>query len=1326
MDFYRIEAFRNGHGRIEIAPSFQVIKSKDLMIRGGQFYAFWDAENDIWSKDAYRLYEIIDNDIRKYLNDHPEYSHEKVNFISTYKSATAREFQQYIKLLPENWHELDDTITFMDEVIKREDYRSKRVDYVPKKGKTPAYDELVSRLYLPEEREKFEWSIGSILTGDSKNIQKFMVFYGSGGTGKSTIMKIIKRLCIGYTATFDSKALSSNNSSFSLEPFKENPLVAIQDDGDLSRIEDNTKINSIVSHESMTINAKFERLYSMRLNCFLIMGTNKPVKITDAKSGIIRRLIDVHPTGDIFEQSRYEELLDEIEFEISAIAYKCIQVYKERGPRYYTGYKPLDMMYKTDPFFNFVDAYYLTFKNQNSTTLKQAYALYKEWVADGGSDYATTSYKFREMLKDYFEEYYDMAKDAAGNDIRSLYKEFKTDMFKERVRKIESSLPEKIKLTPHESSVLDDALADAPAQYATKDGKPATAWSEVFDSLCNIIPTKLHYVNVPEKLNLIVIDFDLKDENGNKSLKLNLEAASKFPATYTEISQGGHGIHLHYYYDGDVSQLGLIYAENIEIKVFNGNSSLRRKLTKCNDLPIAHIRDGLPLRGEKMLDFKGIENEKHLRAIIAKNLAKQIHPNTKPSMDYIYNALETAYKSGMHYDVSDMRQAIVTLAMSSTNQKEACLKMIPKMHFKSEEPSEDVVWTGNITINMDDDIESRLVFFDVEVFPNLFLVNWKYRGKDKKVHRMINPEPSEMEWLIKQPLVGYNNRRYDNHLIYARMMGYDNMQLYNLSQRIIKSGKKGPKDVYFAEAYNLSYTDIYDYCSKKQTLKLWEIELGIHHEELGLPWDKPVPEELWEKVAKYCDNDVLATEAVFDATQGDFAARKILAMVTHGSPNSTTNNLTTALIFGKDDAKTIKSQLVYTDLSKEFPGYEFKNGKSYYQGYDLEVNEGGIAWSKPGVYGKTKVFDVLSMHPHSIMAMNMFGDVYTARFRELVWARVAAKHKDFEALESLLGGVLVEYAKDDNLRPALVQALKIAINSVYGLTCSGFDHKFRDPRNVDNIVAKRGALFIITLKDAVEKKGYNVIHLKTDSIKVENADDYITEFIYEFGKKYGYEFEVEDEFDRICIINKAEFIAHDNRADEWVPKGKRFAMPYVMKTLCTKKPIEFDDLCVTNSVQTALYLDFNEGLPDASLLSKHLDDIVKVKRVLNGELSAKAVSQKKLDMYRDTTDEEIQSLKDDIAKCHDYRFVGRVGRFVPILPGHGGGELVRSTDIDGKYDSVQGSSGYRWLEAEKVKGTDLEQYVDYGYWNNMYTDMIKAMQEVGDIEGFFETNAVAA
>jgi hypothetical protein len=175
---------------------------------------------------------------------------------------------------------------------------------------------------------------------------------------------------------------------------------------------------------------------------------------------------------------------------------------------------------------------------------------------------------------------------------------------------------------------------------------------------------------------------------------------------------------------------------------------------------------------------------------------------------------------------------------------------------------------------------------------------------------MINPTPAEVKKLLRMKLVGFNNRRYDNHILYAAALGYNNKRIYEISKEIVNS-EKGEKNCFFREAYNLSYTDIYDFASKKQSLKKWEIELGIHHQELGLPWDQPAPEDMWEKVADYCVNDVMATEAVFEARQEDWKARQILADLADGSLNDTTNSLTTKIVFGNER----KPILVYTDLA---------------------------------------------------------------------------------------------------------------------------------------------------------------------------------------------------------------------------------------------------------------------------------------------------------------------------------------------------------------------------------------------------------------------------
>ena len=902
LDFLMISTRSTKRGVIEIYPKFIIKKSSDLMIRGGDFYAIWVEERGLWSTDEQDALSIIDKYLDKYAEENKGKfeGHVRIMHMWDAESGMIDTWHKYCqKQMRDSFHQLDDKLIFSNTKVSKKDYSSKRLPYPLEKGNVSAWDKLISTLYSPEERHKIEWSIGAIVTGDSKHIQKFMVFYGSAGTGKSTILNVIQKLFEGYYSVFDARALGSSSNSFALESFKTNPLVAIQHDGDLSRIEDNTRLNSLVSHELMTVNEKFKAAYSNRFNAFLYMGTNKPVKITDAKSGLIRRLIDVTPSGNKLSKREYDDVTKRIDFELGAIAKYCEDIYR-KDPGAYDDYIPVSMLGASNDFYNFVLDSYFTFKEQEDVPLKSAWELYKTYCDEANVPYPFSKRIFKEELKNYFRDYKDR---YTKNDtrMRSVYIGFRADKFEDE-EKEEVQTP-KIKLIEFNSteSIFDKDCGKYPAQYATSKGTPSKKWDNVTTTLDDINTKELHYVKVPE--NHIVIDFDIPDENGEKSLERNVEEASKWPPTYAEFSKSGKGVHLHYIYTGDPKKLSAIYADHIEVKVYSGKSSLRRKLTKCNNLPIATISSGLPLKGEdKVVNFEAIKTEKGIRTLIKKNLKKEIHPGTKPSIDFIYKILDDAYKSELKYDVSDMKPAVLSFAASSTHQADYCIKLVNKMQFKSEEPSLPV---GSRP-------EDQIVFYDIEIFPNLFLVNWKYEGEGKPVVRMINPKPAEIEELIKYKLVGFNCRRYDNHMLYARLMGYNNQQLFNLSQKIITEGKG-----FFGEAYNISYTDVYDFAAKKQSLKKWEIELGIHHQELGLPWDQPVPEEQWTQVAEYCDNDVIATEAVFHKLKGDFTAREILADLAGMSVNDTTNTLTTRIIFGKER----HPNLVYTDLA---------TGKQYY------------------------------------------------------------------------------------------------------------------------------------------------------------------------------------------------------------------------------------------------------------------------------------------------------------------------------------------------------------------------------------------------------------
>ena len=1307
LDFLMIAERHPKSGPVEIYPKFIIKKSSDLMIRGGDFYAVWVDERGLWSTDEDDVIELIDRYLDEYVKNNRERFDGKprVLHVRDAESGMIDAWHKYCqKQMRDSFHMLDEKLIFSNDAANKKDYASKRLPYPLESGDTSAWDRLVSTLYSEEERLKIEWAIGSIVTGDSKKLQKFMVLYGAAGTGKSTILNIIQQLFDGYYSVFDAKALGSSSNQFALEAFRKNPLVAIQHDGDLSRIEDNTRLNSLVSHEEMIVNEKFTKGYANNFKCFLFMGTNKPVKITDAKSGLIRRLIDVTPSGNKLNPKEYKAIMKQISFELGAIAYHCKEVYLS-NPGRYDNYIPMAMMGASNDFYNFIIDSYHVFKKEDGTTLKAAWEMYKTYCDDAKVPYPFSQRSFKEELKNYFREYSDRF-NMDGSRLRSYYSGFKTDIFETPDISEEEH---KVRLIEFESteSIFDKECADCPAQYANEKETPSKGWDYVKTKLSNIDTSKLHYVKVPE--NHIVIDFDIPDEEGNKSLERNIAEASKWPPTYAELSKSGKGVHLHYIYTGDVSKLNRIYEPHVEIKVFSGKSSLRRKLTKCNNLPIATLSSGLPLKGEdKVVNFEAVKSEKAIRTLIRKNLNKEIHPGTKPSIDFIYKILEDAYLSGMKYDVSDLYNEVMAFAANSTNQADYCIKLVNKMPFESDEPSEPV--------NNDD---QSLVFYDVEVFPNLFLVNWKVAGEGKPVVRMINPSPSDIEDLLRFRLVGFNCRRYDNHMLYARMIGYSNEQLYNLSQRIIDSKKGENRDAFFGEAYNISYTDIYDFASagNKKSLKKLEIEMGIHHQELGLPWDQPVPEDQWVKVAEYCDNDVIATEAAFYYLKGDWIARQILADLTGMTVNDTTNTLSQKIIFGNDRKPQLEfnyrnlAEPVGSDRYEEyrnkfgpdyifrvfdrdglplyrdyipgetlpegysilpfFPGYTFENGKSVYLGE--EIGEGGKVYSEPGMYVKVWDGDVTGQHPSSILAEVIFGPRYTKAFKDIVDGRVSIKHEAWDEIDSLFDGKLKPYVKrvqsGELTSKELANALKTVVNSVYGLTSASFDNSCRDIRNKDNIVAKRGALFMTLLKREVQKLGYTVCHIKTDSIKIPDADDRIKDFVITFGKEFGYSFETEAEFDRFCLVNDAVYIAKKT-SGEWTATGKQFAVPYVFKTLFNKEEVVFDDMCETMSVSTALYLDMNEGLPE-------------------GE--------------------------------HSYHFVGRIGQFCPIKPGCGGGELLREgKDAEGntKYSAATGSKGYRWLESEMVKELGKEKDIDRSYYDKLVNDAVDAISKYGDFEWF--------
>ena len=385
-------------------------------------------------------------------------------------------------------------------------------------------------------------------------------------------------------------------------------------------------------------------------------------------------------------------------------------------------------------------------------------------------------------------------------------------------------------------------------------------------------------------------------------------------------------------------------------------------------------------------------------------------------------------------------------------------------------------------------------------------------------------------------------------------------------------------------------------------------------------------------------------------------------------------------------------------IINSFPDYELRKVKkidsqgnpyfvyeNWYRG--VNVGRGGYVVGNPGMYTDVVLLDVQSMHPHSIIALNYFGE-YTQKYKDLLDLRLLIKHGKLDEAKKMFDGKLAPYLDDPATAKQLSNAAKIALNACYGLTAANFDNPMRHPKNVNNIVALRGALFMKTLQDKIEAKGFDIVAIRTDSIKIVSPTKEIIDFCMEFAKSYGYTFEFECVYSKICQIDKTNYIARYATADycqekygyvpdenkelggEWTETGATFQVPYIFKTLFTHKPIVFDDLCETKEVKKsgAIYLDMNERLPE-------------------GE--------------------------------HNYIFVGKVGQFTPVKNGANGGELVVKTDT-GKYNSVQGASGYRWMESEVIRKlySDPFDIVDMDYYTKLADEAVDAINKYGDFEWF--------
>lgn len=1187
LDFIRVTKTRVGTSKADgeiyqLGIDFNHGRREDIVVHGGNFAGFYDQDSGMWKPKtdffAYAL-DILNEVAEEERIKHPSQTIIVQNPIHL-DSKVAAKIDAYMKARDDDSDILfNQKIIWQNEKPSKFDFATTTMDYSLSQAGCPNYDALMGILYSPEDRTMMEWLAGAALCGDGNKVDKFVYLEGEPGSGKSTFLNILERVFGPYGASIKAEDLASSSGTFATAQLKNGPLVAIQHDGDLSKIEQNTTLNNIVSHEPVYINEKYAKGYYVRLKTVLFVASNEALRLTNSLSGLLRRCLDPMPTGKLIPRDKYDVLYAGAMAELGAIAQRMIDVYQSLGHRAYNGYRSTRVVRTGNPLGYWVERTRdCDWARDDECLLSDEYQLYRAYC-EGTSIKPMSKFMFERQMHFFWSEAIEEIGDNNSKDVRYIGYSWHSNAFVKPIFPLYEAKMDEVDqpatddwlaFLSHSDAILEDACKDMPAQYAAEAGCPRVSWDKVTTTLSNIISSELHYVKMQP--NHIVIDLDGRNKDGAKDISVNIEKAKALglPPTYAELSKSGNGIHMHYFYDGDTDRITRSIDDDVEVKVFNGNASLRRKFTLSNGLPIATISSGIPLRQQSSsIKSTDIKDARHLENIIKKGLRGEFGSHVS-TIDFFEHILNDVYeKNEFQYNLLSYKQDIVNYASMSTHHAKECSNRALAFPYKSRDYVD----------------ERPIAFFDMEVFPNYNCLVWKVIG-GKKITERFPSAKTLTTFFRAYRAIGYNNKDYDNAIAWCIMQGGTVSEVYQLSHKIVKERKSRfiPR-----EAIALSYSDVLDYCSTKQRLKKWELELGIVHKECPYDFDKPLPEEAYPEVEEYCGYDVDATEAVFNATQDDWAARKIMLKMVESlygsrlglSENSSTNDITAAIIFGDD--RHPQDQFVYTDLSDQFPGYsyEVKNGKvvSTYKG---EVtSEGGLVRAILGYYERVGVADVASMHPSTIRVLNLFGPKYTKRYGDLVDARFACKHNSWDELRGNVFEKAIHDVVDSGMAPMKAlggKPLKIPINAVYGESSAKFANRFKDPRNVDNIVAKRGALFMIDLRDKMLSLGYQPIHIKTDSMKFANFTDELFDIIKDFGKLYGYSFELEEFYSVFCLVTKADYIAFNTFTNSWEFRGTKFGQKrgdkyggYVFKTLFSHEEYESLDFAINKSSDTGVF-----------------------------------------------------------------------------------------------------------------------------------------------------------
>jgi hypothetical protein len=173
------------------------------------------------------------------------------------------------------------------------------------------------------------------------------------------------------------------------------------------------------------------------------------------------------------------------------------------------------------------------------------------------------------------------------------------------------------------------------------------------------------------------------------------------------------------------------------------------------------------------------------------------------------------------------------------------------------------------------------LFFDVECYPNYFLILFKLSNGKQKCFELDETKRLDtiliQEFLENAETIGFNSRMYDIPMILHALSGANNQELKALSDRIINKDEKTYdtlKELGLFCPWHYNHIDLFKLPIGKNSLKMYGARINTTFLQ-DLPYDPSLPltEDQKVDIKNYCSNDVNITMDLYKHLEKPLAIR---------------------------------------------------------------------------------------------------------------------------------------------------------------------------------------------------------------------------------------------------------------------------------------------------------------------------------------------------------------------------------------------------------------------------------------------------------------------